>query len=96
MNEDLLKAKIRKVTEEDSNLPVFSYSKMDLFKSCPFSYDLKSSFTKKRIYKISVNTMSKEIIEDLEIAFSEGKISKNIVRNDDTISGYLAGAFLAG
>ena len=25
----------------------------------------------------------------------EGKISKNIVRNDDTISGYLAGAFLA-
>ena len=41
MNEDLLKAKIRKVTEEDSNLPVFSYSKMDLFKSCPFSYDLK-------------------------------------------------------
>ena len=26
----------------------------------------------------------------------EGKISKNIVKNDDTISGYLAGAFLAG
>ena len=28
-------------------------------------------------------------------SFLEGKISKNIVRNDDTIAGYLAGAFLA-
>ena len=41
MNENLLKEKIRKVTEEDKNLPVFSYSKMDLFKNCPFSYNLK-------------------------------------------------------
>lgn len=41
MNENLLKEKIRKVTSEDKNLPVFSYSKMDLFKSCPFSYNLK-------------------------------------------------------
>jgi hypothetical protein len=39
--------------------------------------------------------MSDEIIEDLDIEFLEGKISKNIVFNDDTISGYLAGCFLA-
>ena len=41
MNESLLKDKIRKVTEEDRNLPTFSYSKIDQFKSCPFAYDLK-------------------------------------------------------
>lgn len=41
MNENLLKDKVRRVTEEDKNLPVFSYSKIDLYKNCPFSYDLK-------------------------------------------------------
>lgn len=41
MNEDLLKDKVRKVTEEDRNLPVFSYSKLEVYKNCPFSYDLK-------------------------------------------------------
>ena len=55
----------------------------------------KKSLKKKMVYKISVNTMSDEIIDDLEISFLEGKISKNMVRNDDTIAGYLAGAFLA-
>lgn len=41
MNEDLLKDKVRKVTDEDRNLPVFSYSKLEVYKNCPFSYDLK-------------------------------------------------------
>lgn len=47
------------------------------------------------LYVISVDETNESIIDDLEISFLEGKISKNIVRNDDTISGYLAGAFLA-
>lgn len=51
--------------------------------------------TKKTYYIIDIDEASEEILEDLEISFLEGKISKNIVRNDDTISGYLAGAFLA-
>ena len=39
---DLLLQKIRKVTTEDwGKLPVFSYSKMEVFKNCPFQYDLK-------------------------------------------------------
>lgn len=46
-------------------------------------------------YHILIDEESNGIIEDLEISFLEGKISKNIVKNDDTISGYLAGAFLA-
>lgn len=44
---------------------------------------------------IEIADASETIMDDLEISFLEGKISKNIVKNDDTISGYLAGAFLA-
>ena len=55
----------------------------------------KSTFSKKTIYTIEIDEASEAILEDLEVSFLEGKISKNIVKNDDTISGYLAGAFLA-
>lgn len=36
-----LKKRIRKFTEQDKKLPVFSYSKMEVFKNCPFQYKLK-------------------------------------------------------
>lgn len=42
MNEELLKDYVRPVIEEDrKNLPVFSYSKMEVYKNCPYQYDLK-------------------------------------------------------
>lgn len=42
MNEEILKPYVRPVTEEDrKSLPVFSYSKMDVFRNCPYQYDLK-------------------------------------------------------
>ena len=59
------------------------------------SFTSKSNLSKNVIYTIEIQEASETIIEDLDISFLEGKISKNIVRNDDTISGYLAGAFLA-
>ena len=59
------------------------------------SFKSKSNLEKNTIYTIEIQEASETIIEDLDISFLEGKISKNIVRNDDTISGYLAGAFLA-
>ena len=59
------------------------------------SFSNKSNLAKNTIYTIEIQEASETIIEDLDISFLEGKISKNIVRNDDTISGYLAGAFLA-
>ena len=59
------------------------------------SFHTKSNLKKNTIYSIEIKEASETIIEDLDISFLEGKISKNIVRNDDTISGYLAGAFLA-
>ena len=52
-------------------------------------------FSKNKSYSILIDESSEGIMDDLEISFLEGKISKNIVKNDDTISGYLAGAFLA-
>ena len=59
------------------------------------SFKNKNNLDKNTVYTIEVSDASEAIIEDLDISFLEGKISKNIVRNDDTISGYLAGAFLA-
>lgn len=42
MNEELFKNLVRPVTEEDrKKLPVFSYSKMEVYKNCPYQYDLK-------------------------------------------------------
>jgi len=55
----------------------------------------KPNLSKSISYIIEIEKASEDILEDLEISFVEGKISKNIVKNDDTISGYLAGAFLA-
>lgn len=42
MNEELLKNYVRPVREEDRGvLPVFSYSKMEVYKNCPYQFDLK-------------------------------------------------------
>lgn len=42
MNEEILKQYVRPVTEEDrKRLPVFSYSKMEVYKNCPYQYNLK-------------------------------------------------------
>lgn len=59
-------------------------------------YTKQNTSKRKTTYEIVVESLGDTIIDDLEVSFMEGKISKNIVRNDDTISGYLAGAFLAG
>lgn len=68
----------------------------DIYKSdARLIYETKTNLGKNRIYRIEIQEASETILEDLDISFLEGKISKNIVRNDDTISGYLAGAFLA-
>lgn len=42
MNEEILIKYVRPVTEEDrKKLPVFSYSKMEVYKNCPYQYNLK-------------------------------------------------------
>lgn len=42
MSVELLKEKIRHVTSEDRDkLPVYSYSRMEVFKNCPYQYNIK-------------------------------------------------------
>ena len=65
------------------------YEKRDI----SLSYNKKAN--KKTIYFIDIGNRTDEILNDLEVDFFEGKISKNIAYNDETIAGYIAGAFLA-
>ncbi len=60
-----------------------------------FEYIKDNKFNNRTIYSLIIDKGSELLLKDLEIDFLEGKISKNVVYNDLTISGYLAGAFLA-
>jgi len=57
------------------------------------SYEKKKSG--KIAYLIDFTSNVDAILEELSVDYFEGKISKNIVYNDDTIAGYIAGVFLA-
>ena len=50
---------------------------------------------KTRHYIIEIDDNADDIIEDLGVSFLEGKISKEVVYDDDTIAGYLAGVFVS-
>ena len=58
------------------------------------NYSKKSTNKKKYNYILQIDDAD-TLLEELSINFVEGKISKEIVYDDETISGYLAGAFLA-
>lgn len=85
------------LTTENAKIAKFIYTTIiQLYQAdCVINYLQNKSLNKKTSYSISVNTHGQEIVDDLEISFIEGKISKKVVFDDDTISGYLAGAFLA-
>ena len=63
-----------------------------------FPYSVHLTFNKKSktstTYIINVDNGADKILENLDISFLEGKISKNIVFDNDTIGAYLAGTFL--
>lgn len=82
---------------QNGKIAKFIYQTIGEFYRAPvfFTYEKKTRFSKNLIYKTTIEEMGEEILEDLDISFLEEKISKTIVNNDDTISGYLAGAFLA-
>lgn len=85
------------LTTENAKIGKFIYQTLNDIYDCHahLSIHTKSNLSKSNVYTITVEEASEAIIDDLDISFLEGKISKNIVKNDDTISGYLAGAFLA-
>ena len=82
---------------ENAKIAKFIYKNINDIYNCNAELIVKErkNFNKSKSYMIEIDESSETIMDDLEISFLEGKISKNIVKNDDTISGYLAGAFLA-
>ena len=90
------KSTVLSLKTENNKIAKFIYKSLsDLYKTSVHLDYLQKGNTKKIIYSIILDEQVDEIINDLEINFLEGKISKKIVGNDDCISGYLAGAFLA-
>ena len=82
---------------ENAKIGKFIYKNINDIYKCDAELIVKErkNFNKSKSYMIEIDESSETIMDDLDISFLEGKISKNIVKNDDTISGYLAGAFLA-
>lgn len=81
---------------ENAKIAKFIYHSIDrLYGIVPkFAYSKTMNFKKRLSYSVIVQE-GEYLVGDLEIDFLDGKIAKNIVFNDDTISGYVAGAFLA-
>ena len=83
------------LSTENAKIAKFIYKTIDEIYEVEVELSYQTRQNGSTLYVISVDETNESIIDDLEISFLEGKISKNIVKNDDTISGYLAGAFLA-
>lgn len=81
---------------ENAKVARFIYSSL---KSLAIPVDTALNFLKRNnrkttIYEVVIKD-AEDVLDYLSIRYLEGKISKEIVYNDETISGYLAGAFLA-
>ena len=86
-----------KLKTENAKIARFIYSSL---KELGDNYQIelkfdKSKNRKKKTYYQIIIEDADSLLEKLHVSFMEGKISKDIVYNDETISGYLAGAFLA-
>ena len=79
---------------KDAKVAKFLYSLLiEIYKSdAHLSYINKN---KSRHYIVEIDSGVDEMIDDLGVSFLEGKISKEVVYDDDTIAGYLAGVFLS-
>ena len=82
---------------ENAKIAKFIYSSI---KKVDETVEIKLEFLKrtnrrKKVYYIIYIYNADAFLERLSVSFLEGKIPKEIVYNDETISGYLAGAFLA-
>lgn len=82
---------------ENAKIIKFVYSNLKkLFDDVTISLDYikKNSRRKKTSYVLRIED-AEHVLDELSVSYLEGKISKEIVYDDETISGYLAGAFLA-
>lgn len=81
---------------ENAKIAKFIYSSI---KKIQQNIDIRLDFVrknnrKKNFYHIIISN-AETLLNELSVSFFEGKIPKDVVYNDETISGYLAGAFLA-
>ena len=81
---------------EKAKIARFLYSSLKRIKE---DVDVRLDFVrknnrKKTFYHVIIYDAD-SLLDDLSVSFFEGKIPKEVVYNDETISGYLAGAFLA-
>lgn len=83
------------LSTENAKIAKLIYSKTKEYYGDDVHLSFVQTFKKKMMFKIIVGAISEDIIKDLDISFLEGKISKDMVKNDEMISAYLAGAFLA-
>lgn len=84
------------IKTENAKIAKFIYHSIEKIYGIPsrFAYSKSMNFKSRLSYSVIIDE-GDYIIGDLEISFLDGKISKHIVCNDDTISGYVSGAFLA-
>ena len=81
---------------EKAKIARFLYSSLKKIKE---DVDVRLDFVrknnrKKTFYHVIISDAD-DLLDYLSVSFFEGKIPKDVVYNDETISGYLAGAFLA-
>lgn len=95
MNEELFKDLVRPVTDEDrEKLPVFSYSKMDVYKNCPFQFDLKynqNKHTDDTSIALEMGSLLHYVLEQKGKALAAGKKVdykelNDIIQNGTTIT----------
>ncbi len=74
---------------------IYSLIKNTFHPELHVEYIKNKKLNKTTLYRLRISSLVDEIIDTLDISYLEGKISKNIVYDDETIASYLSGAFLA-
>lgn len=86
-----------KLKTDNSKIARYIYSLLkDIYGDEKFSLSFGKTKSKKTLYVVELISDVDNVLEDLGVDYFEGKIPKEIAYNDETISGYIAGAFLAG
>lgn len=81
---------------DNSKIARYIYSSLkNIYPEEQFSLDFEKNKRKKTVYRVSITSDADKILQDLSVDYFEGKISREIAYNDETIAGYIAGCFLA-
>ncbi len=89
--------KIIALKTENSKIAKFIYKtiKESYDVDINISYVRSLKLTKKVLYKINIIDPNEVLLNELDIDFFENKINKSLVKTNDLVCGYMAGAFIA-